>query len=445
VIPHLLLTLTTAACLTAFAAEQQQNVTQRQEARVLAQLDRVDPALAVAWNQRINDIGFAEESSFPKAIRAHVMMHVAMHDALNAVIPLYRQYAYHSHDPGADPIAAAAQAAHDVAVSQYPGQQAVLDAELAKWLSRIPETPHKTRGIAVGRQSAATIIAARVNDGWDYQGTYTFSNEPGAYQTTPPWNGFVLQPGFSYAKPFGLRSPDQFRPGPPPRLDSPEYAVAFNEVKDFGRIDSTVRTPDQTLYAVWWLEFGNFSEPSCETTRDTAEDAPLASIPHVRAAQHEFVRRLYRQPGFQIRVQSLASVHGHQAGGSRRQPGDSGRPELGATPNHSTVSGIRVRPRYRNGGHHGHPGAHVWRQRVVHDGNHDRASGNADAFVPQLQSSRGGVRGFARTRGISFPLRHRPRPDPGPCGCRLAGRELPRVWKRVAERLAITEAAGLEM
>ena len=62
--------------------------------------------------------------SFPKAIRAHAMMHVAMHDALNAVIPLYRQYAYHGHEPGAHPIAAAAQAAHDVAVSQYPGQQA---------------------------------------------------------------------------------------------------------------------------------------------------------------------------------------------------------------------------------------------------------------------------------------------------------------------------------
>src|SRR5215204_2762613 len=102
---HVLLTI--AASLTTFAAEQQQNETQREEARALAQLGRVDPALAVAWNQRINDIGFAEEFSFPKAIRAHVMMHVAMHDALNAVVPLYRQYAYRSHDPGADPIAAA--------------------------------------------------------------------------------------------------------------------------------------------------------------------------------------------------------------------------------------------------------------------------------------------------------------------------------------------------
>jgi hypothetical protein len=240
-----------AASLSGFAAEH--------EHRALAQLGLVDPALIVSWNQTINDIGFAEPAAFLKAIRAHAMMHIAMHDALNAVIPLYRQYAYRSHEPGAHPIAAAAQAARDVGVSQYPDQQAKLDLELARWLSTIPDTPHKARGVAVGRQSAATILALRVNDGWDYQGTYTFSNAPGAYQTTPPWNGFVLQPGFRYARPFGLRSPDQFRPGPPPRLDSPQYAVAFNEVKDFGRVDSVVRTPDQTLYAVWWLEFAETS------------------------------------------------------------------------------------------------------------------------------------------------------------------------------------------
>lgn len=222
-------------------------------------MEPVDPALVVAWNHTINDIGFAEASSFPKAIRAHAMMHLAMHDALNAAIPLYKQYAYLAHEAGAHPIAAAAQAAHDVAVSQYPAQQAALDAQLAGWLSQIPDTPVKSHGIAAGRQSAAAILAAREGDGWDFQGTYTFSSVIGAYQTTPPWNGFVLQPGFRYAKPFGLRSPDQFRPGPPPPLDSPRYAAAFNEVKDFGRVDSTVRTPDQTLYAVWWMEFAETS------------------------------------------------------------------------------------------------------------------------------------------------------------------------------------------
>ena len=255
---HKVLALTFTASLV-LAGDRSENEIRQEEDRALAHLGRAHPSVVAAWNQTINDIGFAEELSFPKAIRAHVMMHIAIHDALNAVVPLYRQYAYRSREPGADPIAAAAQAAHDVGVSQYPDQQAKLDAELARWLSTIPDTPHKARGLALGRQSAAAILALRLNDGWDYQGFYTFSNEPGAYQTTPPWDGFVLQPGFRYARPFGLRTPDQFRPGPPPRLDSPQYAAAFNEVKDFGSLDSMARAPDQTLYAVWWMEFAETS------------------------------------------------------------------------------------------------------------------------------------------------------------------------------------------
>lgn len=216
----------------------------------------LDPALVVAWNQAVSEIAFAEDQFFTfKGHRAQAMMHIAMHDALNAVIPVYRRFAYRGNDFFAHPIAAAAQAAHDVVVSQYPGEQARLEAELANWLSPIPNGFYKARGIALGRQSAAAILALRTNDGWDFQGTYTFSSELGAYQTTPPWNGFVFQPGFRFAKPFGLSSPDQFRPVPPPELDSPQYAAAYNEVKDFGRADSAVRTLDQTRYAVWWMEF----------------------------------------------------------------------------------------------------------------------------------------------------------------------------------------------
>jgi hypothetical protein len=253
--------LTIVACLLVFASEERDEEARRQKDVALAELGMVDPALVVAWNQIVYDIAFAEDQFLTfKGHRAHAMMHIAIHDALNAVIPLYRQLAYRGDAaPFAHPIAAAAQAAHDVVRSAYPGQQARLDAELAAWLSRVTETPGKIRGIAVGRQSAIAIIAMRAGDGWDYQGTYTFSPEIGAYQTTPPFNGFVVQPGFRFARPFGLLSPSQFRPGPPPALSSAEYAAAYNEVKNFGRIDSVHRTADQTRYAVWWMEFAEGS------------------------------------------------------------------------------------------------------------------------------------------------------------------------------------------
>ena len=219
-----------------------------------------NPALVVAWNRTVNEIAFAEDQFLTfKGVRAHAMMHIAMHDALNAVTPLYRPFAHRGTDFLAHPIAAAAQAAYDVVVAQYPNERPGLDAELANSLSQIPDGLRKTRGITLGRQCAAAILAARADDGWDFQGTYAFSAEPGAYQTTPPWNGFVLQPGFRFAKPIGLRGPDQFRPSPQPGLDTARYAEAYDEVKKAGRVDSVVRTPDQTRYAVWWMEFAEGS------------------------------------------------------------------------------------------------------------------------------------------------------------------------------------------
>jgi len=213
-------------------------------------------AVAVAWNQKAYDIGFAEDQFLTfKGARAHAILHLAQHDALNAIHPVFQPYAFFETEAGADPVAAAAQAARDVLASQYPGAQGEIDALLASQLAQVPDGAAKTAGIALGRRSAAAVLAAREGDGWDFPGTYTFSDEPGDYQTTPPWNGFVLQPGFRFARPFALNAPDQLRPNAPPRLTSVRYAKAYNEVKEVGRADSAVRTSEQTAYAVWWMEF----------------------------------------------------------------------------------------------------------------------------------------------------------------------------------------------
>jgi hypothetical protein len=214
------------------------------------------PGVVVEWNQKAYDIGFAEDQFLTfKGARAHAMLHLAQHDALNAIHRIFQPYAFSETEPGADPVAAAAQAARDVLASQYPGAQGNIDALLASQLAQIPDGAAKTAGIALGRRSAAAVLAAREGDGWDVPGTYTFSDEPGDYQTTPPWNGFVLQPGFRFARPFALTAPDQLRPSAPPRLTGGRYAKAYNEVKEVGRADSGVRTPEQTAYAVWWMEF----------------------------------------------------------------------------------------------------------------------------------------------------------------------------------------------
>jgi hypothetical protein len=237
-----------------------ERIARLQEHRELARVGLVDPAPVVAWNLVLYEVAFTEDQFLTfKGHRAFSMMHLAMHDALNAVVPLYDQFALRTHESSSDPVAAAAQAAYDVAISQYPQAHMRLDSERNKWLAQIPDGPHKTRGIALGRRSAAAILAARAGDGWDNPGTYGFSSQVGAYQTTPPWNGFVLQPGFRFARPFGLSAPHQFRPSPPPELAGAGYTASFNEVKSVGSMNSVARTPEQTLYAVWWMEFAEGS------------------------------------------------------------------------------------------------------------------------------------------------------------------------------------------
>jgi len=50
-----------------------------------------------------------------------------------------------------------------------------------------------------------------------------------------------------------MRSPAQFRPGPPPAIDSDLYVMDFNEVKDIGAQNSVVRIGLETDVATWWV------------------------------------------------------------------------------------------------------------------------------------------------------------------------------------------------
>ena len=216
--------------------------------------------VVVSWNSVAHDLAFAEDQFLTfKGQRTLAMMHLAMHDALNSVVPIYETYAYNSRQNPAHPVAAAAQAAHDVLISQYPNQQPFIAKELARWLEPVPSGALRDRGVATGRAAAAAILSQRYDDRWDSPGTYAFGNEPGRYQTTPPWNGFVAQPGFRSAKPFSLEYAEQFRPLPPPPLASKAYARAFDEVKESGSVNSVRRTEDQTAYAIWWMEFAEGS------------------------------------------------------------------------------------------------------------------------------------------------------------------------------------------
>jgi hypothetical protein len=211
--------------------------------------------------------------------RMYAMMHIAIHDALNAIDRRSRPYAFDARgEPGASPDAAVAAAARTVLValiSQLPAEltsQACIDAGLGidagvasaeadyvAALAQIPDGAAKRQGIALGNASAAAILALRANDG--AVGPFLNFNcpqdtDPGEYQCTPG-TPFIAFEGWENVTPFVLHHSSQFRPGPPYRVNRRQYTADFNEVKSLGGDDTTTpssRTADQTEIALFWWE-----------------------------------------------------------------------------------------------------------------------------------------------------------------------------------------------
>src|SRR5215813_12142316 len=128
----------------------------------------ISPEVLVAWNERVLDLAIAEDKLLTlKGVRTAAMMHLAMHDALNSIEPRYKAFTFSTEARGADPIAAAAQAAYEVAVSQYPGAQPDLEPELQKWLAPVANEPARARAIDLGKAAASAILERRADDGWN--------------------------------------------------------------------------------------------------------------------------------------------------------------------------------------------------------------------------------------------------------------------------------------
>jgi hypothetical protein len=146
--------------------------------------------------------------------------------------------------------AAFATALHDTLLAQVPSRQAQLDAALAASLDAISDSKQKSRGVAAGAEEAEQALAEREGDGLDTTSVdvpYTPPPAaPGVWQPTPPTFGPAVRAGQKDGRAFLLASNDQFRPGPPPAIDSPKFLQALAEVRAYGRDVGSSRTPAQT-------------------------------------------------------------------------------------------------------------------------------------------------------------------------------------------------------
>ena len=225
------------------------------------------------WNVTTNALVAKDVGNNPR-LRTLAMVHVAMSDAINTVQNCYtRVVATVPLAPGASAEAAAATAARQILTQIYPEQKAKIDEAYAASLKAIPDGPAKTEGIKLGMEVADAVLAERANDGTNAPDTYRPHAAPGAYvpTTLPVWEQYAR------AKPWVLKSADQFRPGPPPALSSAEWARDYNEVKSLGGIKSAARTAEQTEAVKFW-ENVNFGGAWQASTRELAmkKEMPLA-------------------------------------------------------------------------------------------------------------------------------------------------------------------------
>lgn len=194
--------------------------------------------------------------------RAMAIESVAIYDAVAALDGTYQPYLTTTTvAPDASMDAAVAQAGHDALAALYTHQASTFDAALAADLATIPDGPGKQEGIALGRLTAANILAARANDGSqkDAPGqpnTYVYGTNIGDWQVDPLHpTAKPLTPDWGSVTPFMMTSGNQFRLPPPAAMNSPEYAAAYNMVKTLGGgspTSPTIRTDEQTIIGLFW-------------------------------------------------------------------------------------------------------------------------------------------------------------------------------------------------
>jgi hypothetical protein len=209
---------------------------------------------------------FGEQIGPCRSARAMAIVHIAMFEAMNAIVGGFKPYitANRKSGPGSTD-AAIAQAAHDALVGMFPSQKSILDPKLNEDLALIPDGQLKSSGIAIGKWAAAAIIAMRANDHSLHAEPrinidYIPSLAPGIWRQDPiSHHPLALGARWSEVTPFVLRSADQYRIPPPPPMNSAAYTAAYNEVKQLGgdgHVTPTVRTEDQTFAGIYWAYDG---------------------------------------------------------------------------------------------------------------------------------------------------------------------------------------------
>ena len=119
--------------------------------------------VVVDWNVFTAQAIAAAARPSPANVFDYAMVHLAMHDAIQAIEGRFQRYCAAVPNGSGSPIAAAATAAHDVLVSLFPAQTGTLDPAYDTYLADLGLTGNP--GVLAGQQAAACILNLREGDG----------------------------------------------------------------------------------------------------------------------------------------------------------------------------------------------------------------------------------------------------------------------------------------
>jgi hypothetical protein len=216
-----------------------------------------DPVLE--WNDIAREFIVVPALSPVEQTRAMAIVHVAMHDAINAITGRFERYAATASPPaGSSPEAAAIGAAAEALrfiVGNSPDLQSALTARYQASL-QAHGLSSTDRGVVFGQAVAATIVELRRYDGAALAKYVYVPPDAGSIGVWQPISSAAsaqsLLPGWGEVTRWVLRNDAQFFPDTPVAIDSEQYARDFNEIQAIGAVDSVVRTNEQTQIALFW-------------------------------------------------------------------------------------------------------------------------------------------------------------------------------------------------
>ena len=195
------------------------------------------PTATMRWNEYACELIARNQVGQQRSARVLAYLNLAINNAIRAA-------AQQGHKPDG----AAAGAAATVLAYAFPNNASATEARLAGESAAVGSGATRddfSSGVQVGQAAGADVVALAKTDRFDlaWTGTVPTGRDKWVSSSQPP-----IFPRLGEMRPFFLNSSAEFRPPPPPSLDSPEFKAALAEV----RSTSDHRTTEQLRIAQFW-------------------------------------------------------------------------------------------------------------------------------------------------------------------------------------------------